>query len=162
MPISKMQSDSFASGVGGKVLQMVRAAAAPRLSSSVSSGTYVDSGVTASITPSSSSNKILIFNQINMNGTASTYHYNLIKRSIGGGSYAGITGANQYGNTFVYKAGSEWLTLSASLVDEPATTSAITYKIYYGVSNTSTWTFGWNSSGGNDNGNSSILIEIGS
>ena len=49
----------LASGVGGKVLQVVTATFASQSESS--SASYVATGLTASITPSSASNKILIF-----------------------------------------------------------------------------------------------------
>ena len=173
MALSKIQSesvnlaDNFAftgtitGAGGGKTLQMVRAAAAPRISGSISSMVYTDTGVTASITPSSSSSKILILAQINLNVASANYHFSLLKRSIGGSAYATTTGTNQYGNTFEYKAGGEWLSLHTLIIDEPATTSAITYKIYYAVHGSTTWNFGYNGTGGNDNGNSLILLEIG-
>ena len=84
MPVSKILSDSLTAGVGGKTLQMIRAAAAARVAGSVTAYTLIDTGVTASITPSSSSSRILILSQINMNAATATYHFSLIKRSIGG------------------------------------------------------------------------------
>jgi len=147
--------------IPGHVSQMIRAAAAPRVAGSVTAYTLIDTGVTASITPSSSSSRILILSQINMNAATATYHFSLIKRSIGGGTEAAVTGANQYGNTFIYKAGSEWLTMSTMVIDEPATTSAVAYKIYWTTHDNTTYNIGYNASGGNDNGNSLILLEIG-
>tara|TARA_R100000541_G_C1869098_1_gene80518 strand:+ start:51 stop:539 length:489 start_codon:yes stop_codon:yes gene_type:complete len=161
MALTTIRDAGLAAGVGGKTLQMIRASAAPRISGSIGANVYTYTGVTASITPSSSSNKILILAQVNANAGNSTYHFSLIKRSIGGGTEAAVTGANQYGNTFEYKAGSEWLTLHTLIIDEPSTTSAIAYKIYWAVYNATTWNFGYNGSGGNDNGNSLILLEIG-
>jgi len=173
MALSKIQSesvnlaDNFAftgtitGAGGGKTLQMVRAAAAPRISGSIGSLVYTDTGVTASITPSSSSSKILILSQINMAAATGSYHYSLCKRSIGGSAYATTTGTNQYGNTFENKGSGEWLTLHALIIDEPATTSAITYKIYYAIYNATTYNFGYNATSGNDNGNSLILLAIG-
>jgi hypothetical protein len=173
MALSKIQSesvnlaDNFAftgtvSGAGGgKTLQMVRAALTPRLAGSVTAGTYIDTGLTASITPASTGSKILVFSRIGMNATVSTYHYNRAVRSIGGGSYAVPTGSNQYGQAVEYKAGSEWTSLDTAFIDEPATTSAITYKVQYTAHSNATWNYGWNGSGGADNMNALILIEIG-
>ena len=48
----------LASGVGGKILQVVTASTTTQVSTSSSS--YIDTNVTASITPSSSNNKILV------------------------------------------------------------------------------------------------------
>jgi hypothetical protein len=173
MPISLVQSESvnladnfaFTGTVtgagGGKTLQMVRAALTARISSSVTAGTYIDTGLTASITPSSSSSKILIFTQIGMNADVATYHYSKTVRSIGGGSYAVPTGSNPYGQCVEYKAASEWTSLNAAFIDEPATTSAITYKVQYTTHNNGNWNYGWNGSGGADNMNALILVEIG-
>ena len=147
--------------IPGHVSKMVRAAAAARVAGSVTAYTWIDTGVTASITPSSSSSKILILSQINMNAATATYHFSLIKRSIGGGTEAAVTGSNQYGNTFIYKAGGEWLTMPMLVIDEPATTSAVAYKVYWTTHNNTTYNIGYNASGGNDNGNSLILLEVG-
>ena len=147
--------------IPGHVSQMIRAALTPRLAGSVTAGTYIDTGLTASITPSSSSSKILVFTQIGMNANVATYHYSKTVRSIGGGSYAVPTGSNPYGQCVEYKAGSEWTSLNAAFIDEPATTSAITYKVQYTTHNSGTWNYGWNGTGGADNMNALILLEIG-
>tara|TARA_R100001510_G_scaffold56748_1_gene62953 strand:+ start:588 stop:1091 length:504 start_codon:yes stop_codon:yes gene_type:complete len=147
--------------IPGHVSQMIRAAATPRIAGSISAGTYVDTGLTASITPNTSSSKILVFSQINMNAAAASYHYSKIVRSIGGGSYAVPTGSNASGQVAEYKAASEWVFLNCLIIDEPATTSAITYKVQYKNSASTTWNYGWNSSGGNDNMNALILLEVG-
>jgi len=71
MPLSKIDSDSLNTGVptraqlpAGSVLQVVNATYAT--STSNNTGTYADTGLTASITPTSASSKILVL--ANQNG----------------------------------------------------------------------------------------------
>ena len=58
MAITKLVADSLGTGVGGKVLQVVQSSTTTQVVNTTS--TYSDTTLTASITPSSSSNKILI------------------------------------------------------------------------------------------------------
>ena len=59
LPDGIVDGDTLASGVGGKVLQTVTASST---SATFASGTtFVDSGLSASITPSATSSKILVF-----------------------------------------------------------------------------------------------------
>ena len=60
MPISKILSDSFASGVGGKVLQVVYADSGSSSNVAFSNSGWTSMAITALITPSSTSNKILV------------------------------------------------------------------------------------------------------
>ena len=113
-------------GVGGKVLQVVNATYDTETTSN--SVTAVDTGLTASITPSSSSNKILIDARISGCGkdTNNTYlriylqkdNSNLIKMDEGGG-YTADSGAIRIG------------TVATTYLDSPSTTSAITYKCVF-------------------------------
>lgn len=88
----------------------------------VSSATPVDSGLTATITPQSSSNKILVF------ANHSTY-------TFGAGTTGGLfllrnsTTLQSFFDVGYQSVGSNSLTSWAtSILDSPATTSAITYK----------------------------------
>ena len=110
----------------GKVLQVVNATYSTEVTSN--SNTDVDTGLTASITPSSSSNKILIDARISGCGkeTNNTYlriylqkdNSNLILMDLGGG-YTADSGANRIG------------TVATTYLDSPSTTSAITYKCVF-------------------------------
>ena len=57
MPISKILSDSFASGVGGKVLQVVQGTTQTQVSMTT---TYADMGLSVNITPKTSDSDIFI------------------------------------------------------------------------------------------------------
>ena len=70
MAITKLVADSLGTGVGGKVLQVVQVVKSDTFSSS--SATLVDiTGLSASITPSSSSNKILVMVSLSIGGNDS-------------------------------------------------------------------------------------------
>ena len=106
-----------------RVLQVVNGATVTQVNTSTS--TYVDTGLTATITPQSSTSKILVL--VNQTGcykdTGNTY----LKLQLLRGStslavfeaYGGITG-NANSNGFG--------ACSTSYLDSPATTSATTYK----------------------------------
>lgn len=119
----------------GKVLQVLNAIKTD--SASTSSTSYVDvSGLSVSITPSSASNKILVFVNLNAGHSANTQnsHYQLVRDST-----AIANGTDGYfGNT----AGQDYFapqSLSINYLDSPATTSATTYKIQFKI-NTGAYT----------------------
>ena len=58
LPDGIIQSADLATGVGGKILQVVTAHKSDTFSQACSSGTYYVTGLSLSITPASSSNKI--------------------------------------------------------------------------------------------------------
>jgi hypothetical protein len=121
---------SLPAGVGGKVLQVVTANTNTAVANE--STTYVDTGLTASITPSSTSNKILV----------------LINQSIGK-SYANVfqdlnllrNGSEliQWGNDVLYTATVQHLYTFASLnyLDTPSSISSLVYKTQFKSSSTS-------------------------
>jgi hypothetical protein len=114
---------------GGKVLQAVSAAYSTAVTSS--SGTFVNSGFTVSITPSASTSKVLIMTSFNL--------YTAGKTDCGGAVQ--ITRAS--GATVVYPqnalythyvdgvANSVLTQNSMQFLDSPATTSAVTYELQY-------------------------------
>ena len=110
----------------GKVLQVVSANDSTPLSSSSTS--YIDTGTSASITPSSSSNKVLVIVTTGVHGIdgASTTGMklklvrdstDLIEQSSWG-SHPTITYIYGQGHCFNY-------------LDSPSSTSSITYKLQY-------------------------------
>ena len=110
-------------GYAGAILQVVYGFTTTQVEASFSSAT--DLGLSASITPSSSSNKILVLvsaNGIGVRGTGATYWDGYLVRAstnIGGfGNYL----SNTYGNQGFWGA-------SLCILDEPATTSSTTYKL---------------------------------
>jgi hypothetical protein len=109
----------------GSVLQVVSATTSTNASNSTN--VLADTGLTASITPSSASNKVLVI--VSQNGcrkesgnALSRVFVQLQRNGTGIGDFAGssaYTGVNE-----INDIGS----VSASILDSPATTSAITYK----------------------------------
>jgi len=109
----------------GSVIQTVNATYA---TSTSTTGGFTDTGLTATITPISTTSKIAIFASINgvyKNGTNSSIGLNVcrngsevVRFSDNGLSYTGTTAANQTSG-------------SVSYVDSPATTSATTYKVQF-------------------------------
>ena len=106
----------------GSVLQVVNATYA--VTTANTSGSYVASGLTASITPSSASNKILVIvNQLGCGKDGNSYLLARLKR--GATVLATLSGGSGYTNTITTNnfggLGMTWL-------DSPATTSSTTYS----------------------------------
>jgi hypothetical protein len=111
-------------GVGGKVLQVVSTTYSTQTDSSASG--YVATGLTASITPSSTSNKILILYSLPFrNSNTGT---DLIVHSIfkNGSNLLGTYGAGivRGDNSAIM------VTATANYLDSPNTTSSTTYAIF--------------------------------
>ena len=108
----------------GSVLQVVYGSTTTQVTTS--SASYVDIGLTATITPSSASNKILVL--ANIAG---------IFRDTTSGSFVtlqavrGSTGIGQFQYTLGYINASNFIgtTGSTSILDSPSSTSATTYKV---------------------------------
>ena len=110
----------------GSVLQVVNATYST--STSTASASYTDLGLSASITPSSATNKILVFVSINAiykNGHNGSVAVNIVRDStqitqmaVNGLSYTADTSADQ-------------TACSMNYLDSPATTSSTTYKIQF-------------------------------
>jgi len=117
---------------GGKVLQVVSMVYSTEVTST--STTYVDTGLTLSITPSSASSKVLVFmDQSGVGKNGSTTCRIKLQRGttdlisgFGLTAYTGSTALNFIGS------------VSASYLDSPATTSAVTYKTVFSSENSNT------------------------
>ena len=126
-------------GGGGKVLQVVQGTSSTAVT--IASTTFTDSGLSATITPSSSSSKVLAFVMQDF------YAYRAYQ-------YAGMSARLMRGATEVfvsYKSGTDLAGLGTSsasadnalhgylpmnYLDTPATTSATTYKVQMKVNTT--------------------------
>jgi hypothetical protein len=109
----------------GSVLQVVNGTYTTNVSNSTS--TFVTTGLTASITPRSTSSKILVF--ANVSGVAKSGNtavklklYRGVSSIIGFEDIAGYTGT-----TATNMIGS----CSTTYLDSPATTSSTTYTVYF-------------------------------
>ena len=109
-----------------KVVQII--AATYNTQVSTTSGSFIDTGLTATITPTSASNKILVFVHLTgiLKDTNNTHIFaQLVRNSTGIGTFEGIAGYNN-ANTTSSPGGS-----GIVLLDVPATTSATTYKVQF-------------------------------
>jgi len=111
----------------GVVLQVVNATYGTQVSSATAS--FVDTGLTATITPKFATSKILII--INQNGcwktsanTGNAHDIKLVGGNTGGQLFAGALSETD-------SAINNSVTASFSYLDSPATTSATTYKTQF-------------------------------
>ena len=120
----------------GSVLQVQTTNAKASLGASASTS-FVDIGISCSITPSATSSKILIHRTqgFYIYGGGGDVGFNtLLLRSIGGGSYSGLLSgrtASTSSGSYMNSPGSSELAdiQGLTILDTPSTTSAITYKI---------------------------------
>jgi hypothetical protein len=112
-------------GGGGKVLQVVSATSST--ATSTTSTTFVDTALTANITPTSATSKVLILLTIpetfkNGGSSLTTIQMNIsrngtqVNRFSSFGNYTGVSS-------------DLFITTSASYLDSPATTSSTTYRL---------------------------------
>jgi hypothetical protein len=136
MAISQINSNSLASGVpasanmpAGSVLQVVNYTLTTGGSSN--SSTYQDTGLTATITPTKSTSKILILidmTSVGKDTSASAYiQFNALRNGssflpVATWENIGAYNNPNTGNNFIGGTGLNYL-------DSPATTSALTYKV---------------------------------
>jgi hypothetical protein len=114
-------------GSGQTVIQVVQATSTATFSTN--SSTPVASGVIATITPQSTTSKILVIaSGGSTNNSGSTNGAAMIYRQIAGGGYSNWT--SSIATSFNYVSSGEGWGLSWQYLDSPATTSAINYQIY--------------------------------
>jgi hypothetical protein len=113
---------------GGKVLQVVSATTSTN--ASTGTATYIDTNLTATITPSSATSKVLVL-----------FHQNGVFRSAAGNT-TGVYLRLMRGATEIMVPAQDWAytnlnqiflggTISGAYLDSPATTSATTYKTQF-------------------------------
>jgi hypothetical protein len=153
----------WAAAGGGKVKQIVQATTST--SFSTNSTSLVDiTNVTATITPTANTSKILVFLHapsvfVDKNGGTDNYlQFNLVRNSTS------IFSSSQFGrfingvSASAYYAGAE-LPFTSYFLDSPATTSATTYKLQMKTqSGQTSW---WNYNGSATEVSSILLVEIG-
>ena len=113
-------------GGGGKVLQVKNFVYGTQTSST--SGTFADTGVTLSITPTLNTSKVLVL--VNMQGVGrnSTNSSGVYLKLL-----RGATVIQQMGDTNGFTNSSSWTfdSVGSTYLDSPATTSATTYKVQF-------------------------------
>jgi len=107
---------------GGKVLQVVTATYAT--STATTSTSFVTTGMTASITPSSTSNKILIIHTgaASHNTAADVAFFTLFR-----GTVAGTNLGTSNGLLILYANPTVYGSMAMTCLDSPATASSVTY-----------------------------------
>ena len=123
------------SGANGGILQVVQAVKTDTFSFTGTSFTDI-TGLSASITPSSSSNKVLIVAQIYMSADSSrdTAKINFVRGST---NIAQPSGSVAQTSTMMnYLSAITMFPMSMNFLDSPATTSATTYKLQIGKDGT--------------------------
>jgi hypothetical protein len=139
IPIASIVADSAettglrwaAPAGGGKVLQVVMGTSTT--STSITSTSFVDSGLSATITPSATTSKILAliaqYAYISDNTASAGTGYQLVRNSTAvyvvdrGGTYGAAIFAQNAPSVALY------IVVNGNYLDSPATTSAITYKM---------------------------------
>lgn len=121
--------------VTGSVLQVVNGTVA--VSATLSSTSFVDTGVTATITPSSTTSKILVITQHGWTHYQSgnvpiTFYLNVLRGSTSIGSKTATQGGAASSTNYFYGM----LDGTLHVLDNPATTSAVTYKTQVRASST--------------------------
>ena len=125
MAITKLVTDSLGAGVGGKVLQVVTATDATERGTTSTSYVTASNTLSVSITPSSTSNKILVFGHSTLNIVgASKVTYLTVYRGA-----TNLASASGFANQFSADGG-EYSSNAFSFLDAPASTSALTYQVY--------------------------------
>ena len=117
-----------AAGGGGKVLQVVQGTYSTQ--TTIASTSMTDTGLTASITPSSASSKILIMvNQV-LFYTRNANQLGVYAQILRGATsvYGGTTTFFEYDRDGAAGVVERWTAFSAAYLDSPSTTSSITYK----------------------------------
>jgi len=123
-------SSDFAAGVGGKILQVVQTVKTDEFTGAGAAWRDV-TGMTATITPSSSSNKIIVMYSIGISAADPTglrLYRGATHIAFGDAGPAGSQQGN-VGNESYSGDGNRGFQYNMTYVDSPATTSATTYKL---------------------------------
>ena len=132
LPDGTVDGDTLASGVGGKVLQVVQTPFTGTGSTTQVTPNFSGNIFTGAITPSATSSKVLVFVSLNMSVASNTY--NVGARLVRGSTVIGSTPDSPSNRMQVFGGGRN--SNSASLehytinyLDSPSTTSATTYGV---------------------------------
>jgi len=125
----------------GSIIQVIQTVKTDTTSQSSANAFNDISGMSVTITPSSTSNKILVFPDLAL-GSSDFESYHCIWRLLRGSTAIGVstsaTTANLTGTGGMHKSGSGsayFFGHSKMFLDTPSTTSAITYKCQWSGSN---------------------------
>jgi len=152
LPDGCITADDLASGAGGKILQVVNTKVTATSSVTVNTSFVEISAITTSITPSSSSSKILVSMYMFGEGTTNDANYMVrVTRDIASGTsgtrLGGVDAGNRLGVFQVVTEGHDSGNTASTptyiqfsnYYDSPSTTSACTYKLLLRATTNSTW-----------------------
>lgn len=122
----------LAAGAGGKILQVVSTNKQDTFSTASTSYTDI-TGLSASITPSSTSNKVLVFIsvQFSLSGSGGALQVTRNGTAIGGGTAAGSRPSSlgqtsgEVNNNFANTT----YCIAKNILDSPSSTSSLTYQV---------------------------------
>lgn len=118
-------------GYAGAVLQVVQVNYSTATSTSGTS--YVATGMSASITPSSTSNKVMVLAQYQIGSTSSFWSYSTIYRN--GTTNLATTGSGNPAGNYNNNSTDYHIPTFCAFLDSPASTSSVTYGLYIKSSN---------------------------
>jgi len=152
---------AFPNGSAGKILQVVQTFKNDTTSSTSTSFADI-SGMSVSITPSSTSSKILIL--ISLGSISSSggvlAAFKLLRDSTAVGNSVNTSGARTPAFTSVYST-TEWIHSAAhNFVDSPSTTSATTYKVQWSASGGTIYLNRYRGDTNNDGSSSITAMEV--
>jgi hypothetical protein len=164
LPDGIIQSADLATGVGGKILQVVSTTKTDT-ASTTTSGSFTDiSGMSVSITPSATSSKIFIILSLGSissdEGIAVGFRILRDSTEIGSAS----SGTDRKGFTNVYggsTSGDEYImSASHNFLDSPSTTSSITYKLQWRTSSSASYLNKYYANSENNGSSTITVIEV--
>ncbi len=168
LPMSNRLITGLASGVAssdganyGQVQVIQTVYASVNASSTTTSTTFVPTNLTASITPTSASNRILVLVMGNLSLASTTlniYAYTSIFRGSTDLS-ASSTGMQVCANDVSSGVSQLFCAMPMSILDSPSTTSSTTYTVKFKVTN-ALLTATWASGNGAATGANMILMEV--
>jgi len=127
--------------ITGTVIQVVNAEKLDTASTNSQLPTWVDSGLSCTITPKFNNSKIIVTVDAALGVSVAVYTYFRVVRNVGGGSYSMISEAATPGSRnaihgMEYDADNEGQVKLQTFnhLDNPATTSAVTYKVQFATS----------------------------
>ena len=131
---------AFPNGGAGKILQVVQTVKTDTFTYNATAFTDI-TGLSATITPSSSSNKILVDARIylsaGISGGTSTAKLNMVRGSTNIGQTTNPSSFSQVATFFSWGNNAYMQARSMNFLDSPSTTSSTTYKIQIGSDGTS-------------------------
>jgi len=144
LPDGIITADELASGVGGKVLQVVSALDSTKRT--ITSTTATDTTLEISITPSSTSSKILLI-----------FHSDVRHDSSGGHYLRWYKDGSAIGDTYTFQISNSGnvIPYNMTYLDSPATTSQVTYNLYAHTESGGNYFFGFTGY------NTLLAIEVG-